>query len=136
MNLVFTTKTWTRVLVKTLLNLQVKGFNITTIVLTLLNIMLNKLNKFAIKSWKVFKFYIVYVWNKVCSKLFPKVNKVQSEWDSCKCKWRVFILQWVKIFDLLKSFWQGNSMLNYLDLWCKSLNIELYYHWKFKKIKT
>jgi hypothetical protein len=40
--------------------------------------MLDKLNKFAIKLWKVFKFYIVYVWNKVCFKIFPKVNKVKS----------------------------------------------------------
>jgi hypothetical protein len=40
------------------------------------------------------------------------------------------------MFDLLNIFWQGNSMLNYLDIWCNNLNIELYYHWKFKKIKT
>lgn len=43
------------------LSLQVRRFNIATIVLTLVNIMIDKLNKLAIKSWKVFKFYIVYV---------------------------------------------------------------------------
>jgi hypothetical protein len=58
------------------LSLQARGFNTPAAVLTILNIVLDQLNKPANKLWKVFKFY-VYVWTKYALNYFPK--SIRSE---------------------------------------------------------